>query len=241
MLPQKDKARSALGRALAKSLLEMALPTRRAVAPLLDRLAQYLDTRQGKALSSKEVELLRSIIGSAGSIYYGARYMDEGHVPSIFHELGVPLAEVIRILKHESTVPYIEIALGEVVPLLTPKSEYDRSLKRGAVRYKRLLRDLDLIARAVPLPPKRGRGRPAKRDLLLFVNFLSRHWESATNERFTHNWHKGEPLTRGTQFLHAALWIVDPERLSKLPEMTKKLASRYRAAERRLSINGNAS
>jgi hypothetical protein len=113
--------------------------------------------------------------------------------------------------------------------------ETDRpDVERAQVLYESTLLALDRIARAAPPPPTVKRGAPFQtKDLRAAVEVLVDYWEDVTGEPFTQNWHDGEPLTEGTQFVYFAMKVIDPGRLSQLPGVTEGIVAARLAAQPR--------
>jgi len=196
---------------------------------LLDKLASHVAAEVEKADFPIDREALWSIILMAQMVYDGTRIGADATARSTFHELAEPLCRVIEILKDEANCDSAYVALGAPVSLALSPDQL--ALGRAIERYETLMRDLDDLARAVPPPPKRGKGRPSKtRDLRALAECLVDHWEAWTGHLPTQNWHQGEPIANAAQFVYCAVEYIDPERLGELPKVMEKIVAERRAA-----------
>jgi hypothetical protein len=196
--------------------------------PLLDRLEKFVADEARKTFRPPDREVLRSIISMHAMAYEGSRFMTDEVSQRTLHQLAAPLARVIELLQFEANLSDVLVALG--APVMLAISPDQRSVEQAVARYVALLRDLDKIARAVPSPPTRGRGRPPRKNLREMVERLADYWLSATGKQFSQHWHKGEPVNRATQFVHAVVNFIDSESLVALPKVTEKVVTKRRVA-----------
>jgi hypothetical protein len=202
--------------------------------PLLKRLEKSVETETQKTFRPVDRVVLENIIVGAIAIYDGTQFLANLASRFTLHEIVAPLAQVIKILKHEANYDAIFVALG--APAMLALSPDQGAVDRAVARYENLLDDLDEIARAVPPPPaKRGRGKPPAKDLRALVESLADYWERVTRRRFTQNWHKEssgpwKPTTNATAFVYDVVKFIDSKRLGALKEMTEDIVKKRRAA-----------
>jgi hypothetical protein len=124
-----------------------------------------------------------------------------------------PFKIIRSILNDEGVCEYIENDMG-IGPRKTP-GPWDKLMKA-------------LSAGKASQP--RGRPRIAK-EVRALAEHLVDYWESATGEKFTQDWHKGQPIASGTRFLHRMFKEIDPAALDRLPRISREIiTARNRAA-----------
>jgi hypothetical protein len=225
--------------------------------PLLARFDEYLKTNNGKDFDAGDRELLKSIICEANVSYHYDKIHDKFYhgIPGPnLHEIVASVVEVIKVLKQPSNLHDILVALGaptfekrrigtigpDGIVIFDDTPEDRKANNQANARYVDLLRSLDAIAAAAPpKPPANRRGAPGRKDLYLTVLALANWWMEETGMLFTQYWDMGEPLNRAMRFVHAAMWIIDPETLSALPNMTETLVAEH-GAEWRQKIGSSA-
>lgn len=201
-----------------------ALQARADYLPLLQRLKKIIETETKKTLRPVDCQELESCVFDVVCHFEAAenvhallsRY-------NLLHELAAPLTRMIEILEDERVRDWVFLCLE--APLGPQR------LDRQAVpaRLENLLVDLRKIARRVPAPPaKRSPGRPVTSGGLYgAVKLLALYWEQLTGKRFTQYWHSDArrhnraPANNATQFVHAVIRFIAPERLRSLPKMTE--------------------
>jgi hypothetical protein len=213
--------------------------------PLLARLEKEVATEAAKNGKNGPTDrwALESTIIKASLMYDGVRY-SVGEVSPTFHELALHARAIVEKLKDDANRHDVLVALGAPAiddwaeqahfNALFPDvaririAEEEEARERAKARHKAMLHYLDMIARAVPPPPAKSRGRPARKDLRVLVECLADYWVRATGKRITQNWHNGEPLTRFTQFLRAAAHFIDPQCIIALPKMAELIVKERR-------------
>ncbi|WP_018408517.1 hypothetical protein [Methylocystis rosea] len=140
--------------------------------------------------------------------YTADRYAADHAARSDLHEAAEPLSRALAILRNDANAPAIFSAIA------------GDDLILASQRYETLIGDLEKIAARAnsSATRKAAAKRPADVCLRLLVGDLANIWLCATGEEFSANWHKGEPVSAGAQFLHAVVAFTDPEKLPALRE-----------------------
>ncbi len=128
------------------------------------------------------------------------------------HKIAGPLRNtVLPILRNDANSGVLIDALG------------DGDFFKGVDLLPAVIGALERLAAggAQHAPSKRVRARPARIDLRLLVGHLAVGWERLTKTRFSSRWHRGEPISLGTRFVHAVVKTVDPESSHALPTATR--------------------
>ena len=176
--------------------------------------------RLDPALGTITREQLVASIDDAVLAYDGASFWsdDSRRFLDTRHDIAEPLHRVITLLSSEGNRYQLCKDAG-----IEPE------------RYHELLVDLDRLQRAVPPPPPpTARGRPSRtKDLRALVGALADYWETATGKRFTQDWHRGEPISKAAQFVHAIVSYVDAQATPKLPNVTEDIVADRKAPRRR--------
>jgi hypothetical protein len=202
--------------------------------PLLKRLEKIVENATQKPFRRIDRAALKNIIAEVFLVYDGTQFLADLASRVTLHEIKEPLAQVIKILKHEANYDAIFVALG--APTMLAMSPDQRAVDRAVARYETLLDNLEQIARAAPPPPtKRGRGKPPARDLRVLVQSLADYWERATRRPLKQNWHREssglwKPTTNGTMFVYDAVKFIDSKRLGALKEITEDIVTKRRRA-----------
>ena len=179
---------------------------------LVERLVDYLSDGAAVAHFKIDQEAVRAVVQEADQVYDGILWGKIGERLSSLHDIDAPLARVIEILKHRPNYSAVIAALGSVE------------------RYKALLLDLDNIARAVPQPAERGRGRPPQtEDLRAAVELLVEFWQQQTGVAVKHTGHKKEAFRKdwppAKKFIFEVIQFIAPYRLDELPGVLEKIVS----------------
>lgn len=183
--------------------------------PLLQQLQSLVEEATEKKFNATDHQALEFVVSIGLHYYETNRYLQNDAARSTFHKLYHPLRSVLDLLKQDANIDGTLIALDAY-------SDKPESIDEAKARRENLLRDLQSIYEHVPPPPPgRTQGRPSFADLRGLVFRLAAYWEKATGGQFKNNWHKGEPITPATIFVHAAVEYIDPERLPSLPKMTE--------------------
>jgi hypothetical protein len=143
---------------------------------LLDRLGKHLEKEMKCSLGrGRDDKLLGEAVSNAFAAYEvvwrSEEFSEEAGRLNTLHLLGSLLPEVIKILKTEENYDGILVRLG--APALPASSAEQKAVDKAAVRYDALMTSLTDIARDLPSPVKRGRGRPGAKDLRALVNVLA--------------------------------------------------------------------
>jgi hypothetical protein len=208
---------------------------------ILDSLVGLLGKPAAAEPFSPEGLRLKRIISDAGRAYHGVQHAEHAASASTLHELGEPLPRVIMLLKDEDNREQLLIALGAPRPIAPMTwDERDRpAVDRAAARLRATLDALNEVSGAVPPPPTKPPHRPSKtKDLRAAVNVLAEGFERMTGEIFTEAWHKGEPLSRGAQFIYYAMKLIDPTRLRQLRMVTADFVRERNASKREPCMHG---
>ena len=192
-------------------------------------------------LCPRQREGLAGRINGAIGAYHGTQFMAETARGFTLHEIAeptmntrggikraAPLDEVIALLEHETNIDGVLVAGG--APDMLMVSPYQEEVQRVIAEYRTTVSFLRKIRENMPVPPEKRRGRRKAHDLYQLVGSLAHVWKAFTGEEFTQRWHKEEekgsewePLSGGSQFVHAVVKAVDPKRLPSVPEVTEQI------------------
>lgn len=202
-------------------------------AARLDRITKILLGAGAEKVDRVALSIL--VLNSA--LLYGGVSWSAQRERTTLHEAAEPIACLVEILKREANRAGILKALGApaYVPARGAEEAHGAAVKAAEAHYAIALDALEKIARALPDPPKKERGRPRTRDLDALVDLLAQCFEEMTGKAFTQDWHtddqgKREPIPPGAKFVYEIIEFIDSERLAELPTVTSRVVSERRRA-----------